>query len=83
MFGVGMTLAGGCVSKNLVRFGGGNLKSFVTLIFAAIFAYLMTKTVFFEIAFYNWIRPLSIDFVSAEYTDSRHWVDHGCIDSFS
>ena len=61
MFGVGMTLAGGCVSKNLVRFGGGNLKSFVTLIVAAIFAYLMTKTVFFEIAFYNWIHPLSID----------------------
>ena len=61
MFGVGMTLAGGCVSKNLVRFGGGNLKSFVTLIFAAICAYLMTKTVFFEIAFYNWIHPLSID----------------------
>ena len=61
MFGVGMTLAGGCVSKNLVRFGGGNLKSFVTLIFAAICAYLMTKTVFFEIAFYNWIHHLSID----------------------
>ena len=61
MFGVGMTLAGGCVSKNLVRFGGGNLKSFVTLIFAAICAYLMTKTIFFEIAFYNWIHPLSID----------------------
>ena len=61
MFGVGMTLAGGCVSKNLVRFGGGNLKSFITLNFAAIFAYLMTKTVFFEIAFYNWIHPLSID----------------------
>ena len=83
MFGVGMTLAGGCVSKNLVRFGGGNLKSFVTLIFAAIFAYLMTKTVFFEIAFYNWIHPLSIDLSPLEYTDSRHWVDHGCIDSFS
>ncbi len=61
MFGVGMTLAGGCVSKNLVRFGGGNLKSLATLIIAAIFAYLMTKTVFFEIAFYNWIHPLSID----------------------
>ena len=61
MFGVGMTLAGGCVSKNLVRFGGGNLKSFITLIIAAICAYLMTKTVFFEIVFYSWIHPLSID----------------------
>ena len=61
MFGVGMTLAGGCVSRNLVRLGGGNIKSLITLIFAAIFAYLMTKTVFFEIVFYGWMHPLSFD----------------------
>ena len=29
--------------------------------FAAIFAYLMTKTVFFEIFFYSWLHPLSIE----------------------
>lgn len=64
MFGVGMTLAGGCVSRNLVRLGGGNIKSLITLIIAAVFAYFMTKTVFFEIAFYSWMHPLSIDLAS-------------------
>ncbi len=60
IFGIGMTLAGGCASKNLVRLGGGNLKSLVTLIVVAIFAYLMTKTIFFEVAFYNWMHPISV-----------------------
>jgi len=31
-FGVGMTLAAGCGQRNLVRFGGGNLKALVVLI---------------------------------------------------
>ena len=61
MFGVGMTLAGGCVSRNLVRVGGGNLKSLVTLLIVAYFAFLMTKTRFFEVMFYNWLQPLSIE----------------------
>jgi len=61
MFGVGMTLAGGCASKNLVRMGGGSIKSLVTLGFTAIFAYLMTKTVFYEIAFYNWMQPMALE----------------------
>ena len=64
MFGVGMTLAGGCVSRNLVRIGGGNLKSLVTLLIVAYFAFLMTKTRFFEVMFYNWLQPLSVDFSS-------------------
>ncbi len=64
MFGVGMTLAGGCVSRNLVRVGGGNLKSLVTLLIVAYFAYLMTKTRFFEVMFYKWLQPLSVDFGS-------------------
>ncbi len=64
MFGVGMTLAGGCVSRNLIRLGGGNLKSLVTLMIAAYFAYLMTKTRFFEVVFYSWVHPPSIDFSS-------------------
>ena len=61
MFGVGMSLAGGCVSKNIVRLGGGNLKSLVTLFVAGIFAYLMTKTAFYEVGFYSWIQPLALD----------------------
>lgn len=38
LFGVGMVLASGCVSKSLVRLGGGNLKSLLVLISAGIFA---------------------------------------------
>lgn len=32
-FGLGMTLAGGCGQRTLVRLGGGNLKSIVVFIF--------------------------------------------------
>ncbi|MEI8324849.1 MAG: YeeE/YedE family protein [Betaproteobacteria bacterium] len=46
LFGVGMTLAGGCVNKNLVRVGGGNLRSLVVLIFVAISAYMTLKGLF-------------------------------------
>lgn len=38
MFGVGMVLSSGCISRNLVRLGGGNLKSLVVLGVAAIAA---------------------------------------------
>ena len=64
MFGVGMSLSGGCVSKNLVRFGGGNLKALVILAIAAVFAFFMTKTAFFEVVFFSWIAPLTLDLQS-------------------
>jgi uncharacterized protein len=38
MFGFGMALAGGCPSRNLVRAGGGDVKSAVTLLLIALFA---------------------------------------------
>ena len=38
LFGVGMSLAGGCASKNLIRLGGGSLRSLVVLCFLAISA---------------------------------------------
>jgi uncharacterized protein len=43
LFGVGMTLASGCGSRNLVRLGGGNLKSLVVLLFLALAAYMTMK----------------------------------------
>ncbi len=43
LFGVGMTLASGCTSKNLVRLGGGNLKAVVVLIFLALAAIAAMK----------------------------------------
>ena len=32
LFGVGMTLTGGCVNKNLLRLGAGSLRSLVVLV---------------------------------------------------
>ena len=61
MFGVGMTLASGCGSKNLVRLGQGNLKSLLVLIIMGVFAYLMTRTDFYGIVFASWIAPLTLD----------------------
>ncbi len=61
LFGVGMTLASGCGNKNLVRIGGGNLKSIFVVAVAGVFAYLMTKTDFYGIVFHSWINPISID----------------------
>jgi len=40
MFGFGMVYAGGCVSRNLVRAGGGDMRSLVILIIAGIFAFM-------------------------------------------
>ncbi len=46
LFGIGMTLAGGCVNKNLIRVGGGNLRSLIVLIIVAISAYMTLKGLF-------------------------------------
>ena len=40
IFGFGMVFAGGCTSRNLVRAGGGDLRSLVVLIVVGIFAYM-------------------------------------------
>ena len=62
MFGIGMTFGSGCGNKTLVRIGGGNLKSLMVLIIAAIMSYLMLWTAFFEKVFMGWIGPTSISF---------------------
>lgn len=46
LFGVGMTLAGGCGSKTLIRLGGGNLKAVVVFLIVAIAAYMSMKGLF-------------------------------------
>ncbi len=40
MFGFGMVFAGGCISRNLVRAGGGDLRSVFVLIVTGIFGYI-------------------------------------------
>ncbi len=59
MFGVGMTLGSGCANKNLVRIGGGNLKSIFVILVVGAMAYLMTRTDFYGDIFHSWMFPIS------------------------
>jgi uncharacterized protein len=68
LFGIGMTLASGCGNKTLVRVGGGNLKSLVVLAIAAIMAYLMLWTPFYENLFHPWVSATTVDL-------SRHGIN--------
>ncbi|MFN2310003.1 MAG: YeeE/YedE family protein [Gammaproteobacteria bacterium] len=61
LFGVGMTLAGGCGSKTLINIGGGSLKSVLVLVIAGTFAYLMTKTAFYASLFHPWVSATTVD----------------------
>lgn len=60
LFGVGMTIAAGCTNKNLVRVGGGSLRSLVVLAFLAISAYMTLKGLFGQWRA-NWLDPVAID----------------------
>ena len=46
LFGIGMTLASGCGTKNLVRLGGGNLKALVVLVFFGLSAAMTLRGLF-------------------------------------
>lgn len=43
LFGFGMTMAGGCANKTLIRIGGGNLKSIVVALVLGLFAYMTMR----------------------------------------
>ena len=68
IFGVGMTIAGGCANKNLVRLGGGSLRSLVVLVFMAIASYMTLKGLFGQ-----WratlLDPVSLDLGARGWTD--------------
>jgi uncharacterized protein len=68
LFGVGMTLAGGCANKNLVRLGGGNLRSLVVLIILAISAYMTLKGLFGQWRS-AWLDPVNIDLASLGFSN--------------
>jgi uncharacterized protein len=67
-FGVGMTLAGGCANKNLLRLGGGSLRSLVVLVFMGLAAYMTLKGLLAQ-----WrstlLDPLAIDLGAAGWKD--------------
>ncbi|MEW6706542.1 MAG: YeeE/YedE family protein [Pseudomonadota bacterium] len=68
LFGVGMTLAGGCANKNLVRVGGGSVRALVVLVFMAISSYMTLKGLFGQ-----WraslLDPLAIDLARFGWKD--------------
>ena len=43
LFGFGMTMAGGCANKTLVRIGGGNLKSIIVFMVIAVVGYMTMR----------------------------------------
>ena len=46
IFGFGMVFAGGCTSRNLVRVGGGDLRSLVVLMILGLFVYMTIGGIF-------------------------------------
>jgi len=60
MFGIGMTLAGGCGQRTLVRVGSGNLKSLVVFLVLAITAYMTLRGII-GAARVQLIEPWAID----------------------
>jgi len=60
LFGIGMTMAGGCANKNLLRVGGGSIRSFVVLTFLAISAYMTLKGFFAQLRS-SVLDPVSVD----------------------
>ena len=63
LFGIGMTMAGGCANKNLLRVGGGSVRSLVVLTFLAISAYMTLKGLFGQWRA-SYLDPISVDLSS-------------------
>lgn len=66
VFGIGMTLAGGCPNKNLIRLGQGSLRSLVVLVVLGVSGYMTLKGLFatWRAAF---LDPFVIDVSSLGY----------------
>ena len=60
MFGVGMTLGGGCGQRTLVRVGSGNLKSLVVFLVLGLTAYMTLRGIIGVLRL-ELIEPLSVD----------------------
>ena len=67
-FGVGMTLSGGCANKNLVRVGGGSVRSAVVLVFLAIASYMTLKGLFGQWRA-SWLDPIALNLAELGWKD--------------
>lgn len=64
LFGVGMSLGGGCGTKTLVRIGGGSGRAlFVAVVIAAV-AYTLFATDLFAVLVMSWTDPTVVDLAS-------------------
>ena len=67
LFGIGMTIAGGCGNKCLVRIGAGNLKSIIVFLIIGVVAYFMlnpfpgSDKTLYSLLFYPWLNPLALN----------------------
>ena len=68
LFGVGMTMAGGCANRNLVRLGSGSVRSLVVLTFMAIASYMTLKGLFGQWRA-SFLDPVAIDLAGAGWPD--------------
>ncbi|MBI5276721.1 MAG: YeeE/YedE family protein [Burkholderiales bacterium] len=68
LFGIGMTLAGGCANRNLVRLGAGSMRSLVVLTFVAIASYMALKGLFAQWRA-AWLDPVRIDLAAYGWGD--------------
>jgi uncharacterized protein len=64
LFGFGMVFAGGCISRNLVRAGGGDLRSIVVLMITGIFGFM---------AIGGLLGPLRVSLFAPGTTDLREF----------
>lgn len=61
-FGIGMTLASGCVQRSLVRLGGGNMKSLLVVLVLGLTAYATFRGLLYFIPYdYLWGVPLNLE----------------------
>ncbi len=68
VFGVGMTLAGGCANKNLLRLGAGSLRSLVVLVFMGLASYITLKGLL-AMGRVAWLDPVAL------VLSERGWPD--------
>jgi len=80
LFGAGMTLASGCGARNLVRLGGGNLKSLLVLLVMSVTAYATLKGVLAPWRAHG-LEAVHVTFVDGQdlpsvvgRTDLRLWI---------
>jgi len=79
MFGIGMTLSGGCGQRTLVRVGSGNLKSLVVFIVLGLSAYMTLRGII-GVARVELIEPLAIDLSNSGIAEQglttviAHWL---------